>query len=259
MKTPKIINPGVPALEIHDLTVAYEKKPVLWNIDFQIPPGKITAIIGPNGAGKSTLLKAVLNLIKPLSGWVEFFGNKYTEERHRIAYVPQKESVDWDFPTNVLDVALMGRYGYLGWLRRPAREDYKIALESLKKVDMLEFKDRHINDLSGGQKQRVFLARALAQEADMYFLDEPFSGIDAATEKAIVTLLKELGKKNKSIFVVHHDLETVENYFDWIIMLNVYLVASGPLKETFIPKNIHETYGGKLEILDEMQQLIEKK
>lgn len=246
------------ALEFRDVTVSYDKKPVLWNINFQIPSGKIVAIIGPNGAGKSTLLKTALGLMRPLSGSVKFFNNTYQEERHRLAYVPQKESVDWDFPTNVFDVALMGRYGHLGWFKRPRKKDREIALHALHKVGMSEFKDRHISDLSGGQQQRVFLARALAQEADMYFLDEPFSGIDAATEKAVITLLKDLGRAEKSIFVVHHDLQTVANYFDWIIMLNTYLVAQGPLKETFTPKNIHETYGGKLTILDEVQELIRK-
>lgn len=247
------------ALEAHDLTVAYDKKPVLWNIDFTVPKGKICAIIGPNGAGKSTLLKAALGLIRPLSGWVQFMGQPYAKMRQRIAYVPQKESVDWDFPTNVLDVALMGRYGHLGWLRRPTKKDRKIALEALEKVGMEKYQHHHIADLSGGQQQRVFLARALAQKADIYFLDEPFSGVDIATEKAIIHLLKELGKKHKSIFVVHHDLQTVESYFDWVIMLNVRLVAAGTLKQTFTEKNIHETYGGRLTILQEMQELVKQK
>lgn len=245
------MNPDI-ALEVHDLSVAYKKKPVLCNIDFKVPAGQVVAIIGPNGAGKSTMLKTILGIIKPLSGWVTFYDEPYHIQRQRIAYVPQRESVDWDFPTSVMDVVLMGRYGHLGWLRRPTKEDKKIALDCIEKVGMSDFKDRHIRDLSGGQQQRVFLARALAQEADIYFLDEPFAGVDAATEKAIVALLKELSKQKKTIFVVHHDLQTVSEYFNWIIMLNVYLVASGPLKETFTRENIHKAYGGRLTVLDEV-------
>lgn len=246
------------AFEVHDLTVAYRKKPVLWNVDFVIPEGTIAAIIGPNGAGKSTLLKSAFGLVPRLSGWVQFFGNSYKMGRKKIAYVPQKESVDWNFPTTVFDVALMGRYGHLGWIKRPGDADKKKALSALKKVGMEDFKDRHINDLSGGQQQRVFLARALAQEADIYFLDEPFSGVDVATEKAIVKLLKELGREGKTILVVHHDIQTVEEYFDWVVLLNVRLIASGPLKETFTKENLEVAYGGRLTILDEVQKLVEK-
>lgn len=246
------------AFEVHDLTVSYNKKPVLWNIDFAIPEGKIVAIIGPNGAGKSTLLKAAFGLVGKLSGWVKFFDSPYEKVRKKVAYVPQKESVDWDFPTTVFDVALMGRYGHLGWFRRPGEIDKSKALKALEKVGMLEFKDRHISDLSGGQQQRVFLARALAQEADMYFLDEPFSGVDVSTEKAIVGLLKELSKEGKTVMVVHHDIATVEEYFDWVVLLNVRLVAVGALKETFTRDNLDETYGGRLGILQEVQKLVEK-
>ncbi len=240
--------------EIHDLTVAYNKKPVLWNIDFKIPEGNLVAIIGPNGAGKSTLIKAAFGLVDKLSGWVRFFDQPYAKVRKKVAYVPQKESVDWDFPTTVFDVALMGRYGHLGWLRRPTELDKKKALQALKEVDMEEFKDRHISDLSGGQQQRVFLARALAQEADIYFLDEPFSGVDAATEKTIVKLLKELKKDGKTLLVVHHDIQTVEEYFDWVVLLNMRLVAAGPLKETFTKENLEAAYGGRLNFLEEVGQ-----
>lgn len=246
------------AFEIHDLTIAYNKQPVVWNVDFQIPKGKVVAIVGPNGAGKSTLLKAAFGLVPKLSGSVKFFNQSYSEVQKRVAYVPQRESVDWDFPTTVFDVALMGRYGHLGWISRPSSKDKKIAMDALKKVEMETFCDRHIRDLSGGQQQRVFLARALAQEADMYFLDEPFSGIDAATEKAIVKLMKELSQMGKTILIVHHDINTVEEYFDWVVLLNVRLVASGPLKTVFTKQNLHETYGGRLTILEEVTELVKK-
>lgn len=243
------------AFEVHDLTVAYNKKPVLWNVDFAIPEGNIVAIIGPNGAGKSTLLKASFGLVEKLSGWVKFFGQSLEKVRNKIAYVPQRESVDWDFPATVFDVALMGRYGRLGWFKRPSAKDKKITLDCLEKVGMLEFKDRHISDLSGGQQQRVFIARALAQEADLYFLDEPFSGVDVATQKAIVKLLKELAREGKTALVVHHDIQTINEYFDWAAMLNVRLVACGPLKEVFNAENLNETYGGRLNLLQEVQEL----
>jgi manganese/zinc/iron transport system ATP- binding protein len=247
---------NVPLLEAHNLTVAYKKKPVLWNIDLSVPQGSLCAIIGPNGAGKSTFLKAALGIVKPISGWVRFFGKSYDEVRKRIAYVPQRESVDWDFPASVFDIALMGRYGKLGWFKRPTSHDKQIALDSLKKVGMDAYKNRAIGDLSGGQQQRVFLARALAQDADVYFLDEPFSGVDVSTEKAIVKLLKELGKEGKTVFVVHHDIQTVSEYFDWVIMLNVRLIASGKLKEAFTQKYLAEAYGGRLPILSEAQELL---
>lgn len=245
------------AFEVHDLTVAYQKKPVLWNVDFAIPEGTIAAIIGPNGAGKSTLLKASFGLLPKLSGWVKFFGENYNAVRKKIAYVPQRGSVDWDFPATVFEVVLMGRYGHLGWFKRPSKNDKKIAMEALKKVEMEKFVDRHISDLSGGQQQRVFLARALAQEAELYFLDEPFAGVDKATERAIVTLMKDLSKSGKTLLVVHHDTATVKEYFDWVVFLNVRLVASGELNKVFTKENLSETYGGKLTILDEAQQLVQ--
>lgn len=245
------------AFEVHDLTVAYQKRPVLWNVDFVVPEGKVAAIIGPNGAGKSTLLKAAFGLLPKLSGWATFFGESYEKVRKRVAYVPQRGSVDWDFPTTVFDVALMGRYGHLGWLRRPTNKDKQIVLKALKTVEMDKFKDRHISDLSGGQQQRVFLARALAQEADIYFLDEPFAGVDKATEMAIVKLMKELSTQGKTLLVVHHDIQTVKDYFDWVVLLNVRLVASGELQKVFNRNNLDETYGGRLNILDEAGELIQ--
>ena len=246
------------AFEVHDLTVAYNKKPVLWNIDFIVPKGKVVALIGPNGAGKSTLLKASFGILNKLSGWVKFFDKPFSKVRNKVAYVPQKESVDWDFPASVCDVALMGRYGHLGWINRPTEKDKKIALEALDKVGMKEFKDRHISDLSGGQQQRVFLARALAQKADIYFLDEPFSGVDIATEKAIIKLLKVLAKEGKTVVVVHHDIHTIKEYFSWVILMNVCLIASGPIKSTFTKENLSKAYGAKLNIIDEAQELVSK-
>lgn len=245
--------------EVHDLTVAYGKKPVLWGIDFAIPEGSMVAIVGPNGAGKSTLLKTAFGLLDSLSGWVKFFDKDYEKVRKRVAYVPQRESVDWDFPATVFDVVLMGRYGHLGWIKRPSASDKKKAMDALKKVSMEEFKDRHISDLSGGQQQRVFLARALCQEADIYFLDEPFAGVDIVTEKAIFALLKKLKGEGKTVIVVHHDIQTVQKYFDWLVLLNVRLVASGPLKKTFTQANLNAAYGGRLDILSKAQELFAKK
>lgn len=227
---------------IEDMTISYDLKPVLWDIDLQIPKGALMAIIGPNGAGKSTLIKGVLNLIKPISGYALFFGKKYKDMQKKIAYVPQRGSVDWDFPTTVYDVVLMGRYGHVGWVLRPRKEDKKIALDALEKVGMLEYKNRQISELSGGQQQRVFLARALAQEADIYFMDEPFQGVDIKTEQAIVEVLKELNKEHKTVIVVHHDLKTVEKYFNYVTLLNLEVIASGRVDEVFTKENIKKTY-----------------
>lgn len=227
------------ALEIHDMTVAYDSKPVLWDIDLQIPTGSMAAIMGPNGAGKTTLLKGILQLLKPISGNITF---PSLGEGH-IAYVPQSESVDWDFPITVQEVVTMGSYARLGWLKRPSKKEKALALEKLKAVGLQEFASRQIYQLSGGQKQRVFLARALMQEADIYFMDEPFKGVDVQTEKTIVTLLKELQKQGKTIIVVHHDLQTVEEYFDWVTLINVEVVANGSVDEVFHLENLKKTYG----------------
>lgn len=229
-------------IKIEDLTVSYNLKPVLWDIDLNIPKGVLMAIVGPNGAGKSTLIKAMLNLLKPVSGCVKFKGRDYKDIQKRIAYVPQRGSVDWDFPTNVFDVVLMGRYGHAGWFKKLSKKDKEIASENLEKVNMLAFKNRQISELSGGQQQRVFLARALTQEADIYVMDEPFQGVDAKTEKAIIELLKKLKAENKTVIVVHHDLETVLEYFDYVTLLNVKVIASGPAKEVFTPENLVKTY-----------------
>lgn len=245
-----------PALEIHDMTVAYHRKPVLWDIDLVVPEGKLVGIVGPNGAGKTTLIKAVLGLLPLASGKVEIYGKPYTRQRRLIGYVPQRESVDWDFPVTVRDVVLMGTYGRLGWVRRPGLAEREVADRSLAQVGMSEFAGRQIRQLSGGQQQRVFLARALAQEARVYFMDEPFAGVDAATESAIIDLLQSLRTAGKTVFVVHHDLQTVRSYFDYVILLNMRLVACGPTESTFTAANLDETYGGRLTILDEAAEAV---
>jgi manganese/zinc/iron transport system ATP- binding protein len=247
-----------PALEIHDLTVSYDKKPVLWGIDLTIPKGTIAGIVGPNGAGKSTLIKAVMDLIPSNSGYAKIFGQPLEEVRKRVSYVPQKESVDWDFPASVLDVAMMGRYSQLGLFRQPRKADREAAMRALALVGMENFSKRQISQLSGGQQQRVFLARALTQNADIYFMDEPFAGVDAATEKAIVQLMKELAAQGKTMLVVHHDLQSVANYFDWVILLNLRLVASGPTSDVFTPELLEETYGGKLTLLTQVGELMKE-
>jgi manganese/zinc/iron transport system ATP- binding protein len=237
------------ALEIRDLTVAYSTKPVLWDVSFSAPAGKVVAIVGPNGAGKSTLLKATLGLIPSASGHVKVLGQEVSKARRLIGYVPQRESVDWDFPTSALDVVLMGTYGRLGWIRRPGTKELDLAKRCLEQVGMSAYATRQISQLSGGQQQRVFLARALAQQAQVYFMDEPFVGVDAATESAIVSLLHDLRNEGKTVFVVHHDLETVRDYFDYVVLLNMRVVAHGPVEEVYTPENLQKTYGGRLTTL----------
>lgn len=244
-------------LEIHDLTVAYHEKPVLWNVDLAIGEGRLIGIVGPNGGGKTTLMKAVLGLVPLVSGWVQFYRKPYQEQRHLVGYVPQRESVDWDFPVDALDVVVMGRYRRLGWFRRPGQADRAAALACLEKMGMADFAHRQISQLSGGQQQRVFLARALAQEALVYFMDEPFAGVDAATEAAVITLLRELRSAGKTIVVVHHDLNTVETYFDDVLLLNGRVVAFGPTKKVFTSAHLHETYGGRLTVLDQVAQAVQ--
>jgi manganese/zinc/iron transport system ATP- binding protein len=243
-------------IEVHDMTVAYQKKPVLWDVDLTVPAGKLIGIIGPNGAGKSTLIKAILGLIPKASGWVKIYGKPFEEMRSLVGYVPQRESVDWDFPVNVQEVVLMGLYRQLGWVKRPGKKHAELARESLKRVDMEDFTTRQISQLSGGQQQRVFLARALAQDAQIYLMDEPFAGVDAATEKAIVNLLNELKTKGKTVLVVHHDLQTITEYFDHLLMLNMRVIANGPVQQVFTKKNLQYTYGGKLTLLTEAAEKI---
>ncbi len=237
------------ALTITDLTVAYRDKPVLWDVDLSVPAGVLMAIVGPNGAGKTTLIKATLGLVRPAAGQTLIFGRPYTEQRPLVAYVPQRGSVDWDFPTTVLDVVMMGRYGSLGWLRRPGARERDQALAALEQVHMAEFAGRQISQLSGGQQQRVFLARALVQDAQIYFMDEPFQGVDAVTERAIVAVLRNLRAAGKTVVVVHHDLQTVPEYFDWVTLINVRRIASGPVAEVFTEANLRATYGGRIAFL----------
>ena len=257
-QTPASNGTGVP-LEVHDLTVAYQKRPVLWGIDFAVPQGRLVGILGPNGAGKSTLIKAAMGLLPASGGWVRVFGRPVREQLRRIGYVPQRESVDWDFPVSVMDVVLMGRYGRLGLFRRPGPHDREVARACLEQVKMLPFADRQIANLSGGQQQRVFLARALAQESDLYFMDEPFAGVDAATESAIIELLHELRNRGKTILVVHHDLPTARNYFDMLLLLNMRVVAFGPTEEVFTYELLQKTYGGRLTILSEVAEAVRQK
>lgn len=240
-----------PALMVNQLTVNYGKTPVLWDISLAIPSGLLIGIVGPNGAGKSTFIKAVLGLIKPISGKIEFFGQPLKKVRQRVAYVPQRESVDWEFPVTVRDLVMMGRYGRLGLWRRPREADWIAVDHYLDIVGMKSYADRQINQLSGGQQQRIFIARALLQEADIYFMDEPFAGIDIASEKMIVQLLQQLRARGKTVFVVHHDLNTVENYFDWIMLLNMRLVACGPVNEVFTPRHLNVAYGKNFALFDE--------
>jgi len=220
-----------PVLEIHDLTVSYGKNPILWNVDFSLPQGVLAGIIGPNGAGKSSLIKAIMGLLEVNSGYIRVFNQEMEAVRKKISYVPQRESVDWDFPASALDIVMMGTYHKLGLFTRPGKKEKALAMSCLEKVNMSNFHDRQISELSGGQQQRVFIARALAQEAEIYFMDEPFAGVDISTENTIVDLLKQMTKDGKTVIVVHHDIHSASRYFDWIIMLNLHLIASGPTDE----------------------------
>jgi manganese/zinc/iron transport system ATP- binding protein len=248
------------AVKIDHLTVNYNKSPVLWEVTCEIPSGKLVGIIGPNGAGKSTLLKAILGLITPISGQVKFFGRSLKEMRQRIAYVPQRSSVDWDFPITVFDVVLMGRYGKMGVLKRAKAADREAVKRALNWVGLEAFSHRQISQLSGGQQQRLFIARALVQEADIYFMDEPFSGVDVATEKALMQLLEQLKSQGKTLVLVHHDLSSVERYFDWVLLLNTCLIGAGPTKEIFNTETVMRTYGRSSSyLLDQAAKLSQHK
>ena len=240
---------GETAVEVHDLTVAYGAQPVLWVLDVKLPEGRLIAVVGPNGAGKSTLLKTVLGQVRPTTGWVRVFGRPYEERRSWVGYVPQRESVDWDFPTNALDVVTMGLYGHLGWFRRPSRRHRELSLECLDKLGIRDLASRQIRQLSGGQQQRVFLARALAQDARLYLMDEPLAGVDATTERTIMALLRDLRDQGRTVLVVHHDLQTVPEYFDEVVLLNMRPVAAGPVGQAFTDENLQRTYGGRLTLL----------
>lgn len=237
------------AIEVRDLTVAYRESPVLWDIDLDVPSGALMAIVGPNGAGKTTLIQTILSLIKPAAGQIRIFGQAYRSVASTVGYVPQRGSVDWDFPTSAMDVVLMGLYGRLGWVRRPGRNERAEAMAALDKVGMAELAHRQISQLSGGQQQRVFLARALVQDARIYLMDEPLQGVDATTERTIIELLRTLQSLGKTVMVVHHDLQTVSSYFDEVLLLNVRRIASGPVSEVFTEANLRLTYGGRVAII----------
>jgi manganese/zinc/iron transport system ATP- binding protein len=238
------------ALHVEDLTVSYQGKPVLWDVDVDVPPGVMAAVVGPNGAGKSTFVKAVLGLVTPTAGHVRLFGAPYDRMRRRVGYVPQRTAVDWDFPTTALDVVQMGRYGHLGWFRRPGRREREMALEALDRVGIADLAQRQISQLSGGQQQRVFLARALVQDARLYLLDEPMAGVDAPTERAVVELLQALRDAGRTLVVVHHDLQTVRDYFDWLIVLNVRVIDQGPVDRVYTAANLRRAYGGQIALIE---------
>lgn len=249
-------HPSDTPLSIHDMTVAYHRKPVLWDVDLDVPEGKLIGIIGPNGAGKSTLIKAALDLVPKVSGRVFVYGKPYRKQRKLVGYVPQRETVDWDFPVSALDVVTMGRYARIGWCMPVTKKHRQAALEALERVGLADYASRQISNLSGGQQQRVFLARALAQDAQIYFMDEPFASVDASTEKAIIKVLHDLKSAGKTVLVVHHDLQTVREYFDYLILLNMRVVTHGPTADVFTEENLVKTYGGRLTLLSEAAEAL---
>ena len=248
MRDDTLHEPGQ-ALHIEDITVSYGANPALWDIDLDIPPGVMCAIVGPNGAGKSTLIKTALGLVRPVAGHVRFLGRPVSQMRGKIGYVPQRHSVDWDFPTTVRDVVEMGLYQQLGWFRRPDAQARAKAQAALAEVGMQDYASRQISQLSGGQQQRVFIARALVQDAPILILDEPLAGVDAATEAVIIALLQRLRNEGRTIIVVHHDLTTVQSYFDWLVMLNVRIIAQGPMAQVYTPENLRAAYGRQLAMI----------
>lgn len=243
-------------LSVRDLNVAYRRKVVLWDATADFPSGKLVAIVGPNGAGKSTLLKAAMDLIPIVSGSVTFWGKPYHKMRRRVAYVPQRESVDWDFPVNAREVVAMGLYRKVGWFR-PVRQAHRdAAQQALERVGLGDFGDRQISQLSGGQQQRVFLARALVQQADLYLMDEPFASVDASTEQAIVKVLHDLKEQGKSVVCVHHDLETIRDFFDYAVLMNMRVVIQGDIETVMTRENLAIAYGGKHHLLDRVAREI---
>jgi manganese/zinc/iron transport system ATP- binding protein len=241
--------PAGVAVHVEDLTVRYGERTVLWDVDLDLPTGVLGAIVGPNGAGKSTLLKAVVGLVRPAAGHVRVFGEPFARVRKRVAYVPQRAAVDWDFPTTVLDVATMGRYARLGWLRRPGRADREAARAALEQVGLVDLAHRQIGELSGGQQQRAFLARALAQEAELVLMDEPMAGVDAPTEAAVLEVLDELRRAGRTVLVVHHDLQTVADRFEWVALVQVRMIAAGPTAEALEPEALRRAYGGPVAVV----------
>ena len=247
---------AAPILEFHDVTVAYGRRPVLWNVDLAIAEPCLFGVIGPNGAGKSTLLKAALGLVPVVGGSVRFFGAPLARVRGRVGYVPQRETVDWDFPVSVMDVVLMGTYGRLGWLRRPGGRERDLARHCLDRVGLVGLADRQIGRLSGGQQQRVFLARALAQEADVYLFDEPLAGVDVRSQEQIFRVLAAIRDAGKLVVVVHHDLRTAVEWFDRVALIDMRLVAAGPTADVLTPDNLRRTYSGRVELLEELGRAV---
>jgi manganese/zinc/iron transport system ATP- binding protein len=248
-----------PSVEVHNLTISYNRRPVLWDIDFTLPTGQLIGVLGPNGSGKTTLLKSIMGLVPASSGYVKLFDQELEAVRPRISYVPQRESVDWDFPISVREVVLMGRYRKGMLLRRLSKEDERLADEALERVGMSAFAKRQIAQLSGGQQQRVFVARSLAQQADLYLMDEPFAGVDAASEEAILKLLSAMKEAGKTVLIVHHDLQTAQQFFDWMVLLNTRLVACGPTEQVFTAEHLKAAYGGQLTILSKVADMVKAK
>jgi manganese/iron transport system ATP-binding protein/manganese/zinc/iron transport system ATP- binding protein len=253
-RRPSLGGPGevVPAIEVRNLTVSYGPTPALLDVSVRIPKGCLVGVIGPNGSGKSTLIKAILGFLRPDFGSVQIFGEPAEKAKGRVAYVPQRGSVDWSFPITVREVALMGRYGHIPWYRDARAVDRRIADEALAMVRMSEFAERQIGQLSGGQQQRVFMARAMAQGADVLLLDEPFAGVDAATEKSILDVLERTRSGGRTLLVVHHDLATAAEYFDSLILLKQRLFAFGPPEAVLHPELLDEVYEGKLRVFSQL-------
>jgi manganese/iron transport system ATP-binding protein/manganese/zinc/iron transport system ATP- binding protein len=241
-----------PIIEVRHLTVSYGVRPALLDVSVAIEPHQLVGVIGPNGSGKSTLIKVILGFVRPDVGEVFIAGQDVQKAKGRVAYVPQRGAVDWDFPITVREVALMGRYQRIPWHRSPRQEDREAALEALALVRMSDFADRQIGQLSGGQQQRVFLARALAQGADILLLDEPFAGVDAATERAILEVLERARAAGKTLVVVHHDLTTAAEYFDKLILLKQRLYAYGPPRAVLQEDLLSQVYDGRLRIFSDL-------
>lgn len=239
---------SIPALEFHNVSVAYGERLVLTDVDFMIPNGALVGILGPNGAGKSTLLKAAVGLLPSCSGWIKFFGSTFANHRHQIAYVPQRESVAWDFPATVLDVVMMGMFHEVSWWQPMGQARHARAVAALERMGMADLRTRPLQNLSGGQQQRVFLARAVVQNPTMLLLDEPLAGIDVDTEAIVMQTLKELCSNGATALVVHHDLSTVSQYFDRVLMVNARLICGGVTSNVFRPEAIKATYGPRLSL-----------
>ncbi len=246
-------------VEAHNLTVLYGRKPALWNVDFELPDKQVIGIMGPNGSGKSTLLKSIMGVVEPTSGFTKVYNQELDAVRDKVSYVPQRQDIDWDFPASVWEVVAMGRFQKRGLFKKLTSQDKDIVAECLEKVNMLGFAKRQISQLSGGQQQRVFLARALAQQGDLFLMDEPFAGVDIATEEMIIDLLKEMKDAGKTLIIVHHDLHTAQSYFDWLVLLNTRLVACGAISEVFTDQVLTDTYGGKLTTIAKISQELENK